>query len=87
LKHGTNGTNGTRGTNGTNHRAAGNAVSAPSDVELYTARALMALVGNSTRRWCLNKAAELVALGVLRKDGRRWVGSRSAVIAALMGAL
>lgn len=58
----------------------------PTDVELYVARALMALVGNSTRRWALDKAAGLVARGVLKKDGRRWIGSRSAVIAALTGA-
>lgn len=71
----------TNGTNGTQHQASG-----PTDLELYDARRLMGLVVNSSRRWALTKAAELVARGVLKKDGKKWIGSRSAVIAALVGA-
>jgi hypothetical protein len=62
---------------------AHDAAPVPSDVELYDTKALMALIAGSTRRWWLVKAAELVRAGVLKKDGKRWIGSRSAILRAL----
>jgi hypothetical protein len=57
---------------------------APEFPERWTAQRLADAMPGSTRKWMLTTMIpELVRAGVLVKRGRRWTGTRSAIVAAL----
>jgi hypothetical protein len=56
-----------------------------TDVALWSAAMLVSLLPGSNRKWWLGVAVpELTRRGVLVKRGKRWVGSRTAIVAALL---
>lgn len=55
-----------------------------SDLGLWSTEALVGLLPGSTRKWWLKNIPDLIARGALRKRGKRWLGSRAAILAALV---
>jgi hypothetical protein len=55
------------------------------DLELWSAARLIELLPGSSLKWWRRKSSDLVAKGVLKKAGKKWLGSRTAILSALLG--